>query len=112
MARQGRVNPHGMRTLALSLILTVALAGPASARDCEGMLRMHGFLRRAANQCAFDRYNPSIVDAARQCFDVLAPGVGASSMYAGADEFDRMASLRGRDPACSDIGRRFPMVVR
>jgi len=112
MARQGGVSPDGMRTLALSFALTVGLAGQTPARDCEAMLQMHGFLRRAANQCAFERYNPSIVDAARQCFDDLAPGVGARAMYAGADEFERMASLRGKHPACADIGRRFPMVVR
>jgi hypothetical protein len=100
-----------MRTLVLSTVLTAGLAGPAPAWDCVGMLRMHDFLRRGSTVCTFERCNPEIVQAARRRLDALAPRGGARSIYAGADEFDRIASLRGTGPAYADIKRPFPMAV-
>ena len=78
--------------------------GPAPAFECPDFLRMHGMLRRAQARCAFERFNPEIVEAARQS--------GAPAMHSGAAEFDRMASLRGEDATCNLIQQRFPMVVR
>ncbi|MET3695317.1 hypothetical protein [Methylobacterium goesingense] len=106
------MNYVGKRRLAMAMILSAGFLEPAVARDCEGLLRMHGLLRRGASQCAFEQYNPEIVEAARQCFGEVAPGVGEHSMYAGAAEFDQMASLSGQGRACSEIERRFPMAVR
>lgn len=100
-------------TKVLLALFPLALAcGAAQALDCPDFLRMHGMLRRAQAQCAFESFNPEIVDTARNCYGRLGAGTGASAMRAGAAEFDRMADLRGRAGACALIGRRFPMAVR
>lgn len=98
--------------LAAVLLLLGGCGDAFAGVDCEPYLRMHGMLRRAQAQCAFTRYNPEIVDTARRCYEKVGPGVGASSIRAGADEFDRMASLRGQSLSCSQIERHFPMAVR
>lgn len=96
-----------------AVLLLLGGSGDAFASvDCAPYLRMHGMLRRAQAQCAFTRFNPEIVETARQCYEKVGPGVGASAIFAGADEFDRMASLRGRNLICLQIERLFPMVVR
>lgn len=84
----------------------------ASAVDCAPFLRMHGLLRWASNRCAFAQYNPAIVETARQCFDQLGAAAAAPLMWAGREEFEQAASLRGLGPFCAEIERKFPMVVR
>jgi hypothetical protein len=73
---------------------------------------MHGLLRRAQAQCAMERFNPDIVDTARQCYERFGSEIGAPAMRAGAGEFDQLASVRGQAAACSLIERLFPMAVR
>lgn len=106
-----RRTPRGAG-LAAVLLLLGGCGDAFASLDCAPYLRMHGMLRRAQAQCAFTRFNPEIVDRARQCYEKVGPDVGASSILAGAGEFDRMASLRGRDLTCSKIERFFPMAVR
>jgi hypothetical protein len=86
--------------------------GPAGAVECTDFLRMHGFLRRAQAACAFERFNPEIVDTARHCYERLGEGVGEPAIRGGAEQFERMASLRGKHAACAEVERRFPMAVR
>ena len=100
-------------TKVLLALFPLALdCGAAQALDCPDFLRMHGMLRRAQAKCAFERFNPEIVDTARQCYERLGPDAGAPAMRAGAGEFDRLASLRGQHAACALIERTFPMAVR
>ena len=96
----------------LFVIALTFACGPAPAFECPDFLRMHGMLRRAQERCAFERFNPEIVDMARQCYDRLGAQAGAPAMHTSAAEFDRMASLRGEDTTCNLIQQRFPMVVR
>jgi hypothetical protein len=96
----------------LGFLPLVLASAPAGAIECADFLRMHGFLRRAQATCAFERFNPEIVDTARQCYERLGAGVGAPAIRGGAEQFDRMASLRGAHAACVLVERRFPMVVR
>ncbi|WP_378973792.1 hypothetical protein [Methylobacterium komagatae] len=91
--------------------LTLAY-GPARAVDCTDFLRMHGMLRQAQAQCAFQSFNPEIVDMARRCYNRVGSGKGAQAIRAGAKEFDYIADLRGKDVTCALIGRSFPMVIR
>lgn len=96
-------------------VLLLLLGSPSNAFaevDCTPYLRMHGLLRSAQAQCAFTQFNPEIVDTAQQCYKKVGAGVGASSIRAGADEFDRMASLHGQSLSCSQIERHFLMAVR
>lgn len=98
--------------LAEAITLLCGINNSASAVDCAPFLRMHGLLRWASNRCAFAQYNPAIVETARQCFDQLGASAAAPLMWAGREEFERAASLRGLGPFCAEIERKFPMVVR
>lgn len=95
------------------LLLLIGAGGQAaSAVKCRAFLQMHGLLRWAANQCAFMKYNPAIVETARECFDKLGSATASPLMFAGRDQFEQQASLRGRARFCAEIERRFPMAVR
>lgn len=100
-----------MRRLLVLLPLVFGCV-PAHAVECTDFLQLHGFLRRAQAACAFERFNPEIVDTARQCYERLGSEIGAPAIRGGADQFDRMASLRGQHAACALVERRFPMAVR
>ena len=108
----GPMRTPGGTSLAALLLLLGGCGEVAASVDCAPYLRMHGMLRRAQAQCTFTDYNPEIVETARRCYGQVGPSVGASAVFAGADEFDRMASLRGPDLTCSQIERLYPMVVR
>ena len=84
----------------------------SAAVNCATVLRMHGMLRWGAGQCALTEYNPDVREDARRCFERLGSSVAVPLMYAGRDEFERLAASRGRDALCGDIARRFSMVVR
>lgn len=99
-------------SLAGAITLLCSLNNSAGAVECVLFLRMHGLLRWASNRCAFAQYNPAIVETARQCFDHLGASAAAPLMWAGRDEFERAASVRGLEPFCAEIERKFPMVVR
>src|SRR4051812_47378648 len=74
------------RPLAAALLLLGCFGGVAVAAECVPFLRMHGMLRRAQAECAFERFNPEIVDTARRCYERLGPVAGAPAMRAGAGE--------------------------
>lgn len=73
---------------------------------------MHGLLRWSAGQCAFTQYSPEIVEDAKRCFEQLGSSVAVPLMYAGREQFERMAASQGREASCTEIARKFPMVVR
>lgn len=99
--------------LTLALCLLIAACGGASAKaDCPAILQMHGLLRWSAGQCAFKQYNPEVVEDAKRCFDQLGSSVAVSLMYAGREQFERMAASQGQEASCIEIARKFPMVVR
>lgn len=99
--------------VALTIMLVVAKSGAgADAAECDTVLEVHGFLRWGANRCSLSRYSPEMVERAHHCFDQLGSTVAAPLMYAGRDRFERLVALRGLQPVCADIVRRFPTVVR
>ncbi|ACS44126.1 hypothetical protein [Methylorubrum extorquens] len=93
-------------------LLIGACVQAASAVECRAFLQMHGLLRWAANQCAFKQYNPAVVETARECFDKVGSATASPLMFAGREQFERQAELRGRERFCAEIERRFPMAVR
>lgn len=103
-----------VRQCSVLIGLAVLLASPAAeaAADCAGLLEVHGFLRWAANRCAFTAYNPAMVVEARQCFDWLGSTVAAPHMYAGRDRFARMDALQSHTALCAEIARKFSDIVR
>jgi hypothetical protein len=103
---------HLVWSVACGLLLLFDFSEPSHAVECSAFVRMHGFLRAAANQCTFTQYNPEIIETARQCYERLGSVTAAPLMFAGRDEFERMMELRGQYRMCTDIGLKFPMVVR
>lgn len=96
------------------LILVCGTVAPAAARTfaCPDFLRMHGFLRQATAVCRFSAFNPAIVEQARECFEEVGSSIGATEIYSGAAQFDRLAAYRNLDAVCVGLSTKFPTVVR
>ncbi len=100
--------------LAAGLILAWVTTTPAAARTfaCTDFLRMHGLLRRATAVCRFSSFNPAIVEQARECFEEVGSSIGATEIYTGAAQFDRLTAVRNLDAVCAELSFKFSTVVR
>jgi hypothetical protein len=107
-----RILRSGIAFTGAVCLLIAGYGGSSAAVDCAGVLRMHGLLRWSARQCAFTQYNPEIVEDAKRCFEQLGSSIAVPLMYAGREQFERMAVSQGREATCTEIARKFPTVVR
>nr|WP_128083249.1 hypothetical protein [Methylobacterium sp. B34] len=96
-----------MRTALAALALVVA-AGSAGSDECEGVIKLQGFLNRAQLQCGLTKNDRRIVPQAEECAIQMNERKMQHMLAAGMRMYDKKESEIGREATCAEISKFYP----
>ncbi len=96
-----------MTTVAASLICL-----PASAQQCEDLIKMDGLFTKARTECPFGYYAWRFQQDSQVCMEKLGKGPSKELFMKGQQTFGSKSREMGKDALCQKLLRDFPMTVK
>ncbi len=99
------------------LILLTLLAGlltalPASAQQCEDLIKMDGLFTKARTDCPFGYYAWRFQQDSQVCMEKVGKGASKDLFMKGQQTFDSKSKEMGKEALCQKLLRDFPMTVK
>lgn len=94
------------------VLLGLCFALPASADQCEDLIKMDGLLTQARRDCPFSYYAFRFQQESQLCMEKKGKEPAKKLFSMGQSTFTEKAKSMGKDALCQKLLADFPMTVR
>ena len=98
--------------IALATLAALLNSSPASAQQCEDLIKMDGLFTKARTECPFSYYAWRFQQDSQVCMEKIGKGASKELFIKGQQTFDSKSKEMGKDALCQKLLRDFPMTVK
>ena len=96
----------------LTLLSGLLISLPASAQQCEDLIKMDGLFTKARTDCPFAYYAWRFQQDSQVCTEKVGKGASKDLFMKGQQTFDSKSKEMGKEALCQKLLRDFPMTVK
>jgi hypothetical protein len=96
---------------ALAALALVVAAGSARADECEGIIKLQGYLIRAQFRCGLPRNDRRTVPQAEECAIRMNERKMQHVLTAGMRMYDKQELEIGREATCVELSKSYPAIM-